>query len=110
MSNFFSWIKGAVDFLSKFLTADRLALVGSIIKIILTALRKVDEMSELSDEAKRATAFGLLTEEQQRGIINLVQDCLSTNGGEVFEFELDQLPPKKCRELENYVKKCLSVN
>ena len=64
----------------------------------------IDEKNQLKN------SIGMLTEEQQRGIINLVQDCLSTNGGEVFEFELDQLPPKKCRELENYVKKCLSVN
>jgi hypothetical protein len=64
----------------------------------------IDEKNQLKN------SIGLLTEEQQRGIINLVQDCLTTNGGEVFEFELDQLPAKKCRELENYVKKCLSVN
>jgi hypothetical protein len=55
-------------------------------------------------------SIGHLTEEQQRGIIGLVQDCLTANGGEVFEFELDQLPAKKCRELENYVKKCIQVN
>jgi len=43
----------------------------------------IDEKNQLKN------SIGLLTEEQQRGIINLVQDCLSTNGGEVFEFELD---------------------
>jgi len=69
-----------------------------------------DKPMNIDEKNQLKNSIGLLTEEQQRGIINLVQDCLSTNGGEVFEFELDQLPPKKCRELENYVKKCLSVN
>jgi hypothetical protein len=49
-----------------------------------------------------------LTPDQQRGIINIVADCINQNNSEVFEFELDQLPPKKCRELEFYVKKCIS--
>lgn len=63
MSNFLSWIKGAVDFMAAFLTKDRLALIGAIVQIILVAIRKVDEMDTLSDDAKRATAYGLLTED-----------------------------------------------
>ena len=63
MNNFLNWIKGAVDFLAKFLTKDRLALIGAIIQIILGAVKKVDEMDKLSDEAKRAAAYGLLVED-----------------------------------------------
>lgn len=63
MSNFLQWIKGAVGFLSKFLTKDRLALIGMIVQIILEALRTVDKMDGLTDDAKRATAYGLLTED-----------------------------------------------
>ena len=51
--------------------------------------------------------IGALTPEQQRGIIQIVADCINTAAGEVFEFELDQLPVRKCRELEQYVKKCI---
>jgi len=54
--------------------------------------------------------IGALTPDQQRGIINIVSDCINQRGGEVFEFELDQLPPRKCRELETYVKKCIAIN
>ena len=63
MSNFLAWIKGAVDFLAKFLTADRVALIAAIIKIILDSIRKVDQMDSLSNDAKRAAAYGLLTED-----------------------------------------------
>ena len=48
--------------------------------------------------------------DQQRGIINIVQDCINQSNGEVFELELDLLPNKKCRELELYVKKCIQAN
>lgn len=54
--------------------------------------------------------IGLITPEQQRGIIDLVSDIINQNGSEVFEFELDQLPTRKCRQLENYVKLCISAN
>ena len=29
---------------------------------------------------------------------------------ETLEFDIDTLPPKKCRELERYVKRCLEQN
>ena len=51
-----------------------------------------------------------LTPDQQRGIIDIVRDCINQNGSDVFEFELDQLPPRKCRELEQYVKTCIQIN
>jgi hypothetical protein len=53
----------------------------------------------------------MLTQSQQNGIIQIVQQCIPQNNkGDVFEFELDQLPTRKCRELENYVKGCLKEN
>jgi hypothetical protein len=69
-----------------------------------------DKPMNIEEKNALKNNIGQLNEEQQRGIILLVQDVLSQNGGEVFEFELDQLPPRKCRELENYVKKCISAN
>jgi Bromodomain extra-terminal - transcription regulation len=48
-----------------------------------------DKPMNIDEKNSLKNSIGNLTEEQQRGIINLVQDCLSTNGGEVFEFELD---------------------
>jgi hypothetical protein len=55
--------------------------------------------------------IAILTQEQQRGIIDIVRTCISQgNNGEVFEFELDQLPNRKQRELEKYVKNCVQTN
>jgi hypothetical protein len=51
-----------------------------------------------------------LTPEQQRGIIDIVKDSINQNNNEVFEFELDQLPVRKCRELDTYVKGCIKIN
>lgn len=64
----------------------------------------VQEKSQLKD------SIVFLTPDQQRGIINIVSDCINQNNNEIFEFELDQLPPRKCRELEAYVKKCIQLN
>ena len=65
----------------------------------------------MDEKTQLKNSIGMLTPEQQRGIISIVSDCINQNGGsEVFEFELDQLPTRKCRELEAYVKKSISIN
>ena len=66
----------------------------------------------MEEKTQLKNSIGMLTPDQQRGIIAIVADCINQNGsgGEVFEFELDQLPTRKCRELEAYVKKCISIN
>ena len=69
-----------------------------------------DRPMNLEEKNQLKLNIGQLTPDQQRGIINIVADCINQNGGEVFEFELDQLPPRKCRELETYVRKCISIN
>ena len=50
-----------------------------------------------------------LLPEQLRGIIEIMQETCA-EGRETLEFDIDSLPPRKCRELERYVKKCLSQN
>ena len=48
---------------------------------------------------------------QQTGILTIVQESLpKTAQGEVYEFELDMLPVRKCRELEKYVNDCIKEN
>lgn len=52
------------------------------------------EKSELKD------SIPLLTLPQQNGILKIVQDsCPQSAKDEVFEFELDMLTVRKCREL-----------
>jgi hypothetical protein len=43
----------------------------------------MDEKTQLKNN------IGNLTPEQQRGIIQIVSDCINQGNGEVFEFELD---------------------
>lgn len=44
-----------------------------------------------------------------RGLVNILKDSLSPEGkGAEFEFDLDTLPNKTCRELEHYVNQCHS--
>ena len=53
-----------------------------------------------------------LTHQQQSGILDIVRDACDNNGAkdDVFEFELDQLPVHKCRELQKYVERCIKEN
>ena len=69
-----------------------------------------DRPMSLEEKNELKNNIGKLTADQQRGIIDIVRECINQNGGEVFEFELDQLPPRKCRELETYVKSCIQIN
>ena len=65
---------------------------------------------DLTEKNNLKNSISQLTTEQQRGIIDIVRECINQNSGEVFEFELDQLPARKCRELEQYVKRCITIN
>jgi hypothetical protein len=62
----------------------------------------------LDEKNHLKNSIGQLSPDQQRGIIDIVADCINQNGGEIFEFELDQIPPRKCRQLEKYVKQCIA--
>ena len=47
-----------------------------------------------------------LTPVQLQGIIDIMKDTCNDQG-ETLEFDIDTLPPRKCRELERYVHMCL---
>ena len=58
----------------------------------------MEEKTKLSQNIKR------LTPDKLRGIIDIISDTVDMNRNkEVLEFDIDTLPPKKCRELERYV-------
>ena len=65
-----------------------------------------DKPMTMDEKTQLKSNINYLTQEQQRGIILIVQDCINHNSNDVFEFELDQLPLRKCKELEIYVRKC----
>ena len=51
-----------------------------------------------------------LTNQQSEGIISIVQQYAQRDESNQVTFELTQLPIHLCRNLENYVKKCIAVN
>lgn len=69
-----------------------------------------DKQMSMDEKTNLKNSISMISPEQQRGIIILVQDCINQNNNEIFEFELDQLPTRKCRELEAYVRKCIQIN
>jgi len=68
-----------------------------------TAMTKA-EKAELKNSIMR------LSPEGQAGILAILRDVLDVNkSNETLEFDIDTLPPRKCRELEKYVKTQLST-
>lgn len=58
------------------------------------------------EKTKLKINIGKLTLEQKKGVVPIVQKCVSKNGANpIFEFELDQLTSECLRELEVYVNK-----
>ena len=51
-----------------------------------------------------------LNKEQLRGIIKILSDGNNVMNSKYFEFDIDKLSNKKLRELDKYVKGCLSIN
>jgi len=51
-----------------------------------------------------------LTPQQSEGIITIVQEYAQRDDNNQVTFELTQLPVFLCRNLESYVKKCISEN
>ena len=67
----------------------------------------------MSNEEKSALKINILklTQDQKKGIVPIVQECVSKNGANpIFEFELDQLSTECLRKLEVYVNKNVSYN
>ena len=57
-----------------------------------------DDRPMTNDEKNNLkNSIGRLNPDQQRGIILIVRECIKYNEGDVFEFELDQLPAYICR-------------
>ena len=63
------------------------------------------------EKTKLKINIGKLTLEQKKGVVPIVQECVSKNGANpIFEFELDQLTSECLRKLEAYVNKQISIN
>lgn len=64
----------------------------------------VEEKNKLGNDIRT------LNKEQLKGIINILSENNTVPKSKYFEFDIDKLTPKKLRELEKYVKKCLASN
>lgn len=60
----------------------------------------------MTDEEKKQLSRSIrnLTAPQLKGIIKIVKDMFPEKDG-MLEFDIDNLPPRKCRELEDYVRR-----
>ena len=69
---------------------------------------KVTQDRPMSLQEKRSLGQNIRKLEPQylKGVIDIVKECMDV-GGEEFEFDLDKIPPKICRDLERYVKQSL---
>ena len=64
----------------------------------------VEEKNQLGNDIRS------LNKEQLKGIIRILRESDSYPKTKYFEFDIDQLSNKKLRELEKYVKECISLN
>ena len=64
----------------------------------------VEEKNQLGNDIRS------LNKEQLKGIIRILKESDSYPKTKYFEFDIDQLPNKKLRELEKYVKECINLN
>ena len=48
-----------------------------------------DKPMSMEEKTTLKNNIGLISAEQQKGIIAIVQECIDQRGGEIFEFELD---------------------
>lgn len=71
-----------------------------------------DSSKPMTPEEKNLLGINIraLNKDQLRGIIQILSDKNSVPKEKYFEFDIDKLPTKKLRELEIYVKGCLSAN
>lgn len=61
-----------------------------------------EEKKALGDNIKK------MDKEQLKGIVELLKGCINhDNSSKFFMFDIEQLPVRKCRELEAYVRSCL---
>ena len=64
----------------------------------------VEEKNQLGNNIRS------LNKEQLKGIIRILSEKNSVPKSKYFEFDIDKLSTKKLRELEKYVKECLTYN
>ena len=70
---------------------------------------KRDQAMDDEERNQLAILIGDLRQDQQLGIVQIVQDGSSNHAteGDQFTFDLQNLSSRKQRELEAYVKKCI---
>ena len=69
-----------------------------------------NKLMTLEEKNQLGNQIRTLNREQLRGIIKILSDPANDNQqkSKYFEFDIDKLAPKKLRELERYVKSCIS--
>ena len=77
-------------------------------------IKKINQNNEFNkpmtveEKNKLGNNIRTLNKDQLKGIIRILSEDNPMPKKKYFEFDIDQLPTKKLRELEKYVKECLS--
>ena len=69
-----------------------------------------DQPMTLAERDDLITQINSLTAQQSEGIIKIVSEHAQKDGQQNYTFELTQLPLAVSRQLEQYVKKCITEN
>lgn len=68
---------------------------------------KTDKPMTLIEKKSLCQSIKSLEPKHLKGVLEIVKECMDIKGEEL-EFDIDNLPPKVCRELDVYVKNCSS--
>ena len=72
--------------------------------------KNMDKPMSLQEKTLLSTNIRKLNADKLRGIITIISDTIDMNKNkEVLEFDIENLPTRKCRELEQYVKRALNT-
>eukprot|EP01022_Parablepharisma_sp_SALTPOND_P034414 TRINITY_DN916_c0_g1_i1.p2 TRINITY_DN916_c0_g1~~TRINITY_DN916_c0_g1_i1.p2 ORF type:complete len:530 (-),score=67.04 TRINITY_DN916_c0_g1_i1:10370-11959(-) len=68
----------------------------------------LDRPMTAQEKAQLRQKIMMLPQEKLHGVISIIQDSIDmSKSNEVLEFDIDSLPTRKCRELEQYVSRAL---
>ena len=68
---------------------------------------KAEKPMSLLEKKSLCQSIKNLEPKHLKGVLEIVKECMDIKGEEL-EFDIDKLPPRVCRELDVYVKNCLT--
>eukprot|EP00358_Blepharisma_japonicum_P006604 CAMPEP_0202941162 /NCGR_PEP_ID=MMETSP1395-20130829/1272_1 /ASSEMBLY_ACC=CAM_ASM_000871 /TAXON_ID=5961 /ORGANISM="Blepharisma japonicum, Strain Stock R1072" /LENGTH=333 /DNA_ID=CAMNT_0049636119 /DNA_START=200 /DNA_END=1198 /DNA_ORIENTATION=+ len=83
------------------------ASTSSVAVVKMPVKPQIEKPMTLHEKKTLCTNIKKLDPKYLKGVLDIVQECMNVQGEEL-EFDIDKLPSNVCRELEKYVKQCLT--